>query len=540
MSIAIADDDHVHVSDFGHIIQPVRDSFHLALERGGPLFTTDVTGLWDAYLTSFPVAERQHHNCNCCRRFIERFGGLVTISEDGQTVPAMWATGDENGYRVAPEYLAAWSSLWARVQNARVTGVFLTSERTWGTPYSFDVKRGKEWSHLAVEAPLALLHRDRVRTPSQAMAAKREDFLNVTRALADFKPTVLDEALRIFDADAVSRSDKFRAPLKWLRDLQDRPKGRRGENLVWRAVTAAPEGFCHPRSAVTGTLLEDIAAGMSFDQVKRRFEAKVGPLAYQRPQAVPSAGNIKAAEALFEKLGLAPSLERRFARLDELPEEIWSPKPLAEENQSGGVFGHLKAKDAESVNKMVLPARTMTWEKFARDVLPTAEEIKALLGTHAPFYAITTAEHPDAPPILKWDQDDARNPFAWYTRPGIGGMRTADWCLGPGGPVKVTAVTPFPCNFGGPKDYFPWQGVILLLEGCKDRHTSSNALFPECLKGELRQVRSTIEAYSKSAKLGGNEEASACGIGMHPKVAEVTLRVRVGGAWSDYRIDRWD
>jgi hypothetical protein len=49
----------------------------------GPLFTTDVDGLWDAYLTSFDDAHRQHHNCHACRHFIERWAGLVTIDERG-------------------------------------------------------------------------------------------------------------------------------------------------------------------------------------------------------------------------------------------------------------------------------------------------------------------------------------------------------------------------------------------------------------------------------------------------------------------------
>ena len=40
------------------------------------------------------------------------------------------------------------------------------------------------------------------------------------------------------------------------------------------------------------------------------FAAKVNPLSYQRPQAAPSSANVKQAEELFAKLGLAPALER--------------------------------------------------------------------------------------------------------------------------------------------------------------------------------------------------------------------------------------
>lgn len=51
-----------------------------------------------------------------------------------------------------------------------------------------------------------------------------------------------------------------------------------------------------------GTLLDDIASGMSFDSVSRRFAEKMHPLQYQRPQAAPSAGNIAQAEKIVEKL----------------------------------------------------------------------------------------------------------------------------------------------------------------------------------------------------------------------------------------------
>ena len=43
---------------------------------------------------------------------------------------------------------------------------------------------------------------------------------------------------------------------------------------------------------------------------------------------------------------------------------------------SGGVFGHLTPK-AKPANPLTLPQQTMTWEKFARTVLPDAISIEA-------------------------------------------------------------------------------------------------------------------------------------------------------------------
>ncbi len=48
----------------------------------GPFFTTDADpdSLWATYLDNLP-ADRQHYDCHACRRFIQKYGGLVTISD---------------------------------------------------------------------------------------------------------------------------------------------------------------------------------------------------------------------------------------------------------------------------------------------------------------------------------------------------------------------------------------------------------------------------------------------------------------------------
>ena len=55
-----------------------------------PLFTTDATGLWETYLSALPEDQRQIYTCFACRRFIERFGHLVTIDEAGHARSAFW------------------------------------------------------------------------------------------------------------------------------------------------------------------------------------------------------------------------------------------------------------------------------------------------------------------------------------------------------------------------------------------------------------------------------------------------------------------
>lgn len=517
-----ATDDPEH--DYGVLLESIHASFAAVTAAHTQLFATDAEGLNDLYLDSLP-ADRQGHNCSACRKFIRVYGGLVGITENGETVPAMW-----DPQTVPDFYRPALAKMHDAVKKARVTSLFVSPQPVWGRPVT------GEWRHMAVEPADGMIHRERALTAVQLTASKRESFKTVSTALHELTVSMLDQALRIMEAGAVDRAEKFIAPVRWLRDLHDRPKGRRGENVLWRAVAAAPEGYCHPKASVIGPLLEDIAAGLPFAKIKARFDAKMGPLIYQRPQAAPRAGNIKAAEALVEELGLAPALERRFGRLEDL-QTIWRPR-AEPQPAAGGVFGHLRLKNAAEVRPVDLPAVTITWEKFARTVLPAAERLEINVPARGRFIALTTAVHADAPPILKWDREAERNPVAWYVYPN--GSPAQQWGLTGGTWAKVTAMVPLPTLWGTRPMSFISEGVVAVIDGAADSVNGGNALFPEFLRDDLHAVSATIEAYSRRARLSGRETASACGYDIRKSSADCVLRSLSRGSWATHRIDRWD
>jgi hypothetical protein len=494
-----------------------------------PLFTTDAEGLWDAYLASFPDDERQFHNCNSCRHFIERYGGLVRLAEDGLTLTALW-----HGAPSDPTYQAGFYAMRSIVKRARVTGVLLSKEPVLGHPIT------GVWRHFSLKTPAACRAKAGLLTPFQQMAEKREDHHNVMRALAEFTAPMVDQALTLLKSEALYRSEKVLGPAQWLADLHAAcaaAEGRRS-NVVWRAVATAPSGFCHPRSSMIGTLLEDIAAGKPFDDVARAFKAKMHPLQYQRPQAAPSAGNIAQAEKLVAELGIANSLKRRYARLEEI-ETIWRPAAEAKP-EGGGVFGHLKPKGAQSAEPMTTAPQAITWEKFVRTVLPEAKALELLVPSLGNFAALLTAEDPEAPPILQWDSAERRNPFSWYLYHG--GSMASRWGLSAGW-ARVVAVTLQPNLWHGAKFEHQGAGALFVLPGAKDGNAARAGcgLFPEILKSELREVRSTIEAFSRRATPSGAEEASANGYIIQKNNADATVRAVLGnGMRMGYRIDRWD
>jgi hypothetical protein len=195
--------------------------------------------------------------------------------------------------------------------------------------------------------------------------------------LNEFPLPVVEQAVNILQAEALYRSEKCLGVAQWLKDLHENRNATRNNaikaNITWLAVATAPAGFCHPRSSMIGTLLEDIAAGLPFEMIRRRFAMKMDPLAYQRPQAPPSAGNIAQAEKVVARLKAAGSLKRRFATLSDV-QAIWTPEPVREKapDSGGGVFAHLKPGSPATTPVIEVPPQTMTWVKFRDTVIPDA------------------------------------------------------------------------------------------------------------------------------------------------------------------------
>lgn len=503
------------------------------LEKPGTVvYTTDNDKLFEKYLGRIDESVRQIHNCNCCRRFVNTFGNLVTIGADGQLVPLMW---DRTIAKGCPEIQEAVELMHFLTSTGDITGVFYSKSVNWGNHFEGG------YFHMSCVVPEHMRFRHALNTPSQAMAEKVEEYKMVRRAISDYSTHTVERAIAVLETDHLYRSDKFLGIAQWFWSLKvecDNIQNRKLKtNLVWRAVGTAPKGFAHIRSSMIGTLLDDLEARVSFDDAKAKFNDKMHPLKYQRPQSAPSDANIEQAEKIIEKMGLQNALRRRYARLEELP-TLWLPAD--KEEPTGSVFGHLKRKHDREVmtSSKITP---ITWLKFQRDVLPKVTRMEAYLDSNRMnLGAMVTAADMSAPHIIAWDREDKRNPVSIYLY--YQGSAPAHWGIGKFF-AEVTGVVSRPSMWGDAP--FPGQieGVMFALKGCKDQRYKSagNALFPECLRSELHGIRKTIEAYSRGAVIEGQEESSACGLFFNKGSAmPIKLRVTTELMIETYQLDRWE
>jgi hypothetical protein len=102
-------------------------------------------------------------------------------------------------------------------------------------------------------------------------------------------------------------------------------------------------------------------------------------------------------------------------------------------------------------------------------------------------------------------------------------------------------ITPKPSMVGGVTHH--GDGVLLVLKGCREHENRASglALFPECLRSELHEVRSVIEKFSNANKPEGSVHGSAAGpmIPEQGSYAHVVKVVTPSGT-QQYTIDRWE
>jgi len=528
-------------NDYELFLKQIKNRFSKIIKHTQFLFTTNSPyDLFDVFIKNLPLNMRQHYTCNACKHFVNRFGGIVSINDDGNIIPVMWDI--EN---VPPLYKKSVNAIYDMIFNhSTVTGVFVSSEYIWGNPVT------GEWHHMAVIPPKGIVFNKPTMSDHQYTAEKSEDYKTLINGLAEFPLTAIETAITLLKTDSLYRSEKILGVAEWIRNIHKKRSSTRNNflksNITWLAVASAPAGFCHIKSSMIGTLLEDITNGLSFIEVKKRFEEKMHPLQYQRPQAAPTPGNIYAAEKIIEQFKAAGSLERRFARLDEIP-TIWEPLTLKKKRiiKTGtGVFSHLEPKYtvSKSPKKTIIPTMiTMTWEKFYKTVLPTANKIEFLVPTsNANFAALVTAKNPKSPPIIQWDLEDNRNPVSWYIYHG--GSEARQWELEEGKYCDVTGICFQPSMWNSDKFKHQGESVIFILHGAKDAFNQNLGLFPEILKSDFHSIRSTIESFSRHGSLDGFNKASACGIRLQNGVpfVDMIFKVTTKDSIIEYNLDRWD
>lgn len=484
--------------------------------KGQKLFHTDAdtSYLWKAYLAAAPTeAARQSRKCRTCERFVKNFGDLVVIAEDGRTHTAIWPS------EAPPAYADANKDMVWMTSDRKVTGIFLSKDPFIGRP------SGDGWTHFSVVNHNQFT--SSIHSPHQAMQARLTEFNTLQNALSVYAEGTFRTAAQLLGSGHMDRASNHAAWASWLLDLKVR---RVSHNQLWLAVANAPAGWCHVRSGVIGSVLDDIQCGLKFDDVVRNFNLKMDPMKYMRPTAPVTVGNVRQAEDLVEKMGLTKFLERRYATMEDL-KAYWRPNSMRA--QPTGVFSHLLSGPKPGDQSLLGSKVKMTWAKFERDVLPKADNMDVYAAAVGNYVSFVTEKHPGSPSPFQWN-----NPVSWFVYNG--GSKASQFNLLAGSWAPVEAIVLAPTMWMG-----EWPGnkhrfAAFVIKGAYNTIPGTPALFPEILKSDLHPVRSTLEAHSKKTSVQVDRNGAIGLSVVDGKMDPLTVRVTAGGVTQVYEIDRWE
>ena len=152
---------------------------------------------------------------------------------------------------------------------------------------------------------------------------------------------------------------------------------------------------------------------MDVNTAVTKYEKIVAPENYKRPKAIYTKKMLDEAKEKIQELGYMDSLERRYAKLDDITINniLFSNKDSAKRIQ-GNVFDEMESNIPIDVKKFS-KVEEIGINDFINNVLPSAKEVEVLLENNHMnnMVSLIAPENKDSKSMFKWD-----NNFSWaYT-----------------------------------------------------------------------------------------------------------------------------
>lgn len=364
--------------------------------------------LWDMYLNSFPqefngiFRERRNYDCNCCKNFIRRVGNLISLK--GDDVVSIWDVKVEGYFQLVADAMSAY------VKSARIDNIYATSENIAGglsnsDNYDVNIK----WDHFYAKIPNQFVHKN---TEIGAVLGEWRTHKDVlVRSLKELSIDAAETTLELIQQGSLYRGSEFKHVVELFIkhkkefDLLDNSKI---ESYVWQTANKLGQNGRF-KNTVIGTLLVDLSDGVDLEKAVASFENKVSGTNYKRTSALVTPTMIKNAQEKIRELGLEASLERRFAKKDDVTinNVIFSSvheKPL-------NVFDDLISDANRKVSAKKLDKfETIDVNKFITDVLPTVNKLEVMFESKhkSNLMSLVAPVHLSSTNMFKWN-----NQYSW-------------------------------------------------------------------------------------------------------------------------------
>lgn len=371
----------------------------LKMSQTGNLFVANASTieLQNLYQTSFTdeenpmFLEARVHKCNTCDSFIKRLGRVVSITEQGD-IDTIW------NIKGAPApYNRIAKVLHSFVSSKGISSVFITDERTAGKEYNLcvDTAKAQRFDHFYADIAESFVSLNPLTERSKVDAS----VAMFNRILREIDISTYDVVINILHH--VYKGVEFLTAVEKMRGAKVKyEESNKKKTFAFMNYQKYPTGL---RNTLVGTLLVDVQKGDDDEKAIRKYLSKANPENYKVSDAVYSPRQEAAALQVIEELGLAPSLDRRIAKLDDVDVK----DVLYAADSSKAVMKNSIADILSNGRKPVTAGgkgRELSIADFLANVLPKAKEIELLVeNRHANnFITLVTGTHDDAPDLFSW------------------------------------------------------------------------------------------------------------------------------------------
>ncbi len=386
------------------------------------MVNVDKDKLWDTYLNSFPdgtnplYRERAEHDCSACRHFIKAYGGVVSI-KDG-IVHSLWdVSGLSDTYQCVADVMSAY------VKSHAVDNVCLFDTMKLGVDSNYGDIDGTsvKFDHFYLEAPKKFCFVGKMgrHATKDSVLGRLRDVHNVfRRSLEEFSVDSVMTVYELIQQNSLYKGEEWQQVIStylgYLKEYKKLDSDAKRDIFAWEKMGEAGEAVCMLRNTSIGTFIINVNDGMDLEIAVRKYEEIVAPANYKRPKPVYSKRMLDDARKTITEMGYMPSLERRFATLDDITVNniLFSNRDAQVRIKKSGVDAVFDEMAGEvTVNPRKFEhVEEIGIEDFIKNVLPTVREMELFLeNRHASnLVSLVAPKNAGSKTMFNWD-----NGFSW-------------------------------------------------------------------------------------------------------------------------------
>lgn len=420
---------------FKPIADKVKSNYAEMIASQKPIFLVsfDKDTIWDKYLQGFTdPTVKQSYNCNCCKSFFRRYGGIVAINTETleliSPLDGLNSVISQHQDLLDDNLAKAISNVISYVKSCKIDTIALFQfdpKESMGGTYSCVANPtstnypGKTFYHFNIELPQnQIVQRQGEHSAASLKGMYRSKVETLIRCVKEFKISDTEVLLELIAQNSLYRGEEFKPQLEGFLKVQKQyaqyTDAKKAEKSLYLSAINVHQSITNIRNTAIGTLLEDVALGIDLDTAVTKYEKVVAPTNYKRPNAIATPKMVEDAKKTINELGYLESLNRRFAVESDLNVEDILFSYSSTQAVTEDIFNSLSNTTVNP--KSFTKVTEMGIQDFINKVLPTAKKLEVLVEKRhkTNFMSVITAKDKTSKSMFKWN-----NQFSWSYIGGI-------------------------------------------------------------------------------------------------------------------------